>query len=60
MFIQEIKEGDTVRFHPIKNEPHDGKVYTVRKLGVLGHGEAVAWLDGKSGCVALTHLGPVT
>ena len=59
MFIQEIEEGDEVRYYPIKGQKHDGKIYTVRKIGVLGHGEAVAWLAGKSGCVAMTHLGPV-
>ena len=56
MFIQEIKEGDKVHYHPIKGYSHDGHVYTIRKIGVLGNGLAVAWLDGKSGCVALTHL----
>lgn len=58
MFIQEIKEGSQVHYHPIKNGPHDGKVYVVKKVGVLGHGEAVAWLKGRSGCVGLTFLSP--
>lgn len=59
MFIQDIKEGDKVHYHPVKGEPHDGKVYTVKCLSVLGHGEAVAFLNERTGCVGLTFLSPV-
>jgi hypothetical protein len=45
-----IKEGMTVRYHPIIGGKHDGNLYTVRAVGEL-HGRAVAWLTGKSGCV---------
>lgn len=57
----EYKQGDLVRYHPVIGEPHDGKVYQVRAVGKLGHGETVVWLAGKAGCVtplALTMESP--
>lgn len=51
--------GDIVRYHPIIGEGHDGRLYTVRDIGALGHGEIVAWLNGKPGCVALKALSHV-
>lgn len=56
MMIQEIKKGDQVHYHPILRGPHDGKLYIVRAISVLGHGEAVAFLEGRSGCVGLRFL----
>lgn len=53
-----IEPGMKVRFHPIVGGRHDGNVYTVSSVGQLGHGEEVAWLEGKRGCVALRALSP--
>ena len=44
-----------VRFHPIIGGKHDGKLYTVRATGQLGRRD-VAWLEEKSGCVAVEAL----
>lgn len=49
--------GDQVLFSPIIGGKHDGKVYTVRLFGNVC-GQDVAWLDGKSGCVAIAALKP--
>lgn len=54
--LKEIKTGQRVRFHPIIGGKHDGKIYTVRQLGRLGDGRYVAWLNEKSGCVAIDAL----
>lgn len=54
----EVKVGMRVRFHPIIGLKHDGQIYTVRSTGCLGHGQNVAWLNGKSGCVSLLAISP--
>lgn len=51
-----IKVGDDVWYSPIIGRRHDGKVYTVKSIGTVGGGELVAWLFGKSGCVAIEAL----
>lgn len=56
MTTKQLQPGTLVRFHPIIGGKDDGKTYTIRQLGKLGHGEVVAWLDGKSGCVSLKAL----
>lgn len=55
MKIQDIQIDMKVRFHPIIGGKHDGNIYTVRGTGQL-FGRGVAWLDGKSGCVAVEAL----
>ena len=55
-----IKPEDRVHYHPIIGEPHDGRVYVVSTIGRLGGHTDVAWLVGKSGCVAIDALSPVT
>jgi len=55
MKLQDVKEGMTVRYHPIIGGKHDQNLYRVREVGEL-HGRGVAWLDGKSGCVDVRAL----
>lgn len=45
--------GDSVHYHPIIGEEHDGKVYEIWAVdpSLGGSGQPVAWLKGKSGCV---------
>lgn len=52
----QIDVGDKVYYHPIINLPHDNVVRSVKAVGELSHGEPVAWLNGKSGCVAIRAL----
>lgn len=51
--------GALVHYSPIIGETHDGKVYTVKCLGELA-GRQVAWLHGKSGCVAIEAISPAS
>ena len=52
-----FKVGDRVRYHPnVYASQHDGSLYVIAALDDLGHGENVAWLHGKSGCVPLKCL----
>ena len=54
-----VAKGDYVHYHPVLDEPHDGKIYKVASdVWTLGHGEAVVKLQGKSGSVCLTALSP--
>ncbi len=55
----ELEVGEVVRFHPIIGLNHDGRRYTVRATGRSGSGEAVVWLHGKSGFVALAAVSRV-
>ena len=55
MKVSEICIGMQVRFHPIIGGNHDQNLYRVTALGVL-HGQEVAWLEGKAGCVDLRAL----
>lgn len=48
--------GDLCRFHPIIGLKHDGRAYRITGFTTLGHGQRCAFLDGKSGCVALDAL----
>lgn len=48
--------GSVVRYHPIIGGPPVAEVYRVRELGELSGGRVVAWIYGKSGCVALDAL----
>lgn len=50
--------GQMVYYHPIIGREHTGVKYKIRALGNL-HGEPVAWLEGKSGFVAVRALSPV-
>jgi NTP pyrophosphatase (non-canonical NTP hydrolase) len=50
--------GARAHYHPIIGEAHDGKVYAVLDVGHVGNGRPVAWLVGKSGCVAIEALSP--
>jgi hypothetical protein len=50
--------GSKVHYHPIFGRPHDGCVYVVTRIEQL-HGnpnQMIAWLDGKTNCVALEAL----
>lgn len=47
--------GDAVMFHPIIGGKHDGRKYIIRALGECST-RPVAWLKGKSGCVAIEAL----
>ena len=58
MKLSELHVGQDVHYHPIISGPHDGKIYRIRTLGTLPGGTEVAWLQGKSGCVAATALSP--
>lgn len=51
-----VEPGDIVRYHPIIGGPQSDETYRVKELGRLGHGEVVAWLHGKVGCVSLDAL----
>lgn len=53
-----VHVGDKVRYSPIIGGADDGGVYTVRRVGSLPSGTAVAWLNGKAGCVSLLALSP--
>jgi hypothetical protein len=53
--IPALSIGKRVRFHPIIGGKHDGNEYTVRDLGHVSS-RPVAWLNGKSGCVAIEAL----
>lgn len=50
-----IAKGHVVKYSPRIGGPTDGKLYTVREVGELS-GRPVAWLCGKSGCVAIDAL----
>jgi len=52
----DFKVGMTVLYHPIIGGEPDYWPYTIRHIAKLGHGESVAWLTGKSGCVVLSAL----
>lgn len=54
--MAEFTKGMQVRFHPIIGGNHDGQIYTIKGFSILGHGERVAFLDGKCGCVSLEDL----
>lgn len=54
--MSRLKVGDSVHYHPIIGEDHDGKIYEIRDLGDLPGDRPVAWLKGKAGCVALDAL----
>lgn len=47
------KVGDVVQFSPIIGGEFEQRKYKVRHIGKLGHGQVVAWLEGKGGCVHL-------
>lgn len=51
-----FRTGDKVRYHAVIGGKHDGATYTVRGVGALPSGEAVAWLSRKRGCVAMRAL----
>ena len=51
-----ILEGMNVHYHPTIGGEHDGKVYTVKFIDSLPGGQLVAWLSGKTGCVAIQAL----
>jgi hypothetical protein len=53
--------GDLVHYHPIIDEPHDGKIYEIWALdpNLGGSKQAVAWLKGRSGCVSQEALSKV-
>lgn len=57
MTAEEVKEGMAVHYHPIIGGKHDGREYTVVRVGNL-FGRPVAWLAGKSGCVTTDALSP--
>ena len=56
MKLSDLHVGQKVRYHPIIGGPHDDKIYQIRTLGSLASGTDVAWLLGKSGCVAVEAL----
>lgn len=51
-----FKEGDKVNYHSIIGKGVTSTGHIIRKIGKLGHGEKVAWISGKSGCVSLKAL----
>lgn len=52
---RKLLPGDVVRYHPIIGGPDDGRDYTILSLGRIAT-TPVAWLCGKSGCVAIAAL----
>lgn len=52
----QFEVGHLVRYHPIIGGPHDGKLYEITHLGDIPSRKNVAWLKGKSGCVAIEAL----
>lgn len=56
--MKEFKKGDVVNYHSIIGGPVTSTEHTIQHIGELGHGEAVAWLSDKSGCVSLKALSP--
>lgn len=51
--------GDKVRYTPVRNGPHDGKIYTIQRFLTASHGEPVVFLHGKSGYVARWAIFPI-
>lgn len=56
--MSSITVDDRVHYHPIIGQPHDGNIYTVKQIWLLGHGQPVAKLDGRTGSVSLDALSP--
>lgn len=54
--IQDFKKGDVVDYHSIIGGPVTSTEHTIQHIGELGHGETVAWLSDKSGCVSLNAI----
>ena len=52
----QFKTGDRVHYHPIIGRENDGHEYKIAGLGNLWGGGAVAWLEGKAGCVSLKEI----
>jgi len=51
-----FKVGDIVDYHSIIGGPVTSTEHTIQHIDKLGHGEMVAWLSDKSGCVSLKAL----
>jgi hypothetical protein len=51
-----IRPGALVHYRPIIGKESDGKTYEVVHTDKLASGVQVAWLKGKSGCVAIEAL----
>ena len=54
----EFTRGQYVYYHPVIGGVHDGKRYVITEVGRSMSGHRIAWLDGKSGFVALEALTP--
>lgn len=59
-FNKQHPVGTRVRYWkgPRQDHPPCGETTTASEASVLGGHTAVIWLDGVSGCIALTHVEP--
>lgn len=51
-----FKVGDVVDYHSIIDGEVTSKAHVITDIGELGHGETVAWITNKRGCVSLKAL----
>jgi hypothetical protein len=54
--LTSVKTGMRVKYHPVIDEADDGGVYVVRDVGFVAGDRAVAWLEGRQGCVSVLAL----
>lgn len=59
MFNKAVKVGDRVRYQSYKPDGPVTEHITRTPAEVLSGHTAVVWLEGKSGCVAVSHCLPV-
>lgn len=59
MFNKAFKVGDRVRYQSYKPDGPITEYVTRTPAEVLSGHTAVVWLEGKSGCVAVSHCLPV-
>jgi hypothetical protein len=54
-----VKVGDTVQYEEVKGVTEAQTFKTKTEAEVLSGHTAVVWLEGKRGCVAVSHCKPV-
>lgn len=54
-----VKVGDTVQYEEVKGVTEAQTFKTKTEAEVLSGHTAVVWLEGKRGCVAVSHCTPV-
>ncbi|HBL65929.1 MAG TPA: hypothetical protein DDZ58_08505 [Achromobacter sp.] len=54
-----VKVGDTVQYEEVKGVTEAQTFTTKTEAEVLSGHTAVVWLEGKRGCVAVSHCTPV-